>query len=411
MNNLSLLRGCILILLFAACSHAQELTLDGVVTAYLEKNLEVQAARYRLERTKADQIAARLRPNPSFTVTAENFAFSGPAPFNKVYEVAASYTETIELGGKRELRERVADRTVSVAEAQFADALRRGVAGVKRLYYDAVLARFNVEVAMENSQTLTQLVQLNQTRFDEGAIPEADLIKVRLERMKFDSAVRQAELSYRQVVIRLQERLGETSFAKQTVAGDLDFTPVVPTLDMLRQIALMERPDVQATAREIDASSERLALEHARARPDINPFVGYKRLANDNSVLFGVSVPLRVRDHNQAGIARAETDIKTAETQQKLARNRALAEVEAAYEAFQSARQQVQTFRSEILAQADESRNISLAAYEEGGTDLLPLLEAQRTRSEVRQQYFRTLFEYRSSLIDLELAVGREIQP
>ena len=88
-----------------------------------------------------------------------------------------------------------------------------------------------------------------------------------------------------------------------------------------------------------------------------------------------------------------------------------LAEVEAAYEAFQSARQQVQTFRSDILGQADESRNISLAAYEEGGTDLLPLLEAQRTRSEVRQQYFRTLFEYRSSLIDLELAVGREIQP
>src|SRR5206468_7972479 len=126
------------------------------------------------------------------------------------------------------------------------------------------------------------------------------------------------------------------------------------------------------------------------------PFLGYKRIANDNSVMFGISMPLRIRDRNQAGIARAETDIKTSQTQQKLAQNRTLAEVEAAYEAFQSARQQVQTFRSDILGQADESRNISLAAYEEGGTDLLPLLEAQRTRSEVREQYFRTLFEYRS---------------
>jgi cobalt-zinc-cadmium efflux system outer membrane protein len=128
-------------------------------------------------------------------------------------------------------------------------------------------------------------------------------------------------------------------------------------------------------------------------------------------VLFGVTVPLRVRDRNQAGIARAETDLKTAQSQLQLVRNRALADVEAGYEAFQTAREQVQTFRSELLDQADESRSIALAAYEEGGTDLLPFLEAQRTRAEVRHQYFQTLFEYQSSLIDLELAIGKEIQP
>ena len=40
---------------------------------------------------------------------------------------------------------------------------------------------------------------------------------------------------------------------------------------------------------------------------------------------------------------------------------------------------------------------------------LQPVLEAERTRMDVRQQYFRTLFDYQSSLIDLELAIGREI--
>jgi cobalt-zinc-cadmium efflux system outer membrane protein len=401
--------------LFATPAHSQDspapLSLQSIVSTYIERNLELQAARYRLERTRADQIAARLRPNPGLTITAENFVISGPVSFSKLYEVATSYSETIELGGKRQLRQRVADLTVSTAEAQFADAMRRGLAAVKRLYYDAVLARYNVEVANENRQTFVQLVQFNQTRFDEGAIPEYELIKVRLERMKVDSALRQAELALRQATIRLLERLGETSMARRTVAGDLDVIPGVPILDSLRQIALAERPDIQAAAREVDAANERLALEHARAKPDLSPFVGYKRVAGDNSLLFGVSIPLRIRDHNQAGIARAETDTKTAQTQLKLTENRALAELEAAYEAFQSAREQVQTFRSDLLGQADEARTIAVGAYEEGGTDLLPLLEAQRTRAEVRQQYFRTLFEYRTSLIDLELAVGREIQP
>jgi outer membrane protein, heavy metal efflux system len=406
---------CSALVILGSATFAQQpitpLTLERVVDLYMQKNLEVQAARYHLERTRADQIAARLRPNPGFTLTAENFVINGPTPFSRLYEVATTYTETIELGGKRQLRERVADLTVSTAEAQFADTMRRGLAAVKRLYYDAVLARYNVEVANENIQTFGDLVRLNQVRFEEGAIPEADLIKVRLERMKVDSAVRQAQLNYRQTVIRLLERLGESAFARQDVAGDLEAPSLPPTLESLREIALQERPDIQAAARDVDAWLARISLEQARAKPDISPFVGYKRVAVDNSILFGVNIPLRIRDRNQAGIARAEADAKVAEAQFQLAKNRALAEVEVAYEAFQTARDLVQTFRNELLGQADESSMIALAAYEEGGTDLLPFLDAQRTRAEVRQQYFKTLLDYRSSIIDLELAVGREIQP
>jgi outer membrane protein TolC len=64
-----------------------------------------------------------------------------------------TYSETIELGGKRNLRERAADATVAAAEAQFEDTMRRGLAEVKRMYFDALLARHNVEVAVENRQT------------------------------------------------------------------------------------------------------------------------------------------------------------------------------------------------------------------------------------------------------------------
>src|SRR5262245_32314452 len=112
-----------------------QLSLQAVVERYMEKNLELQAARYRLERTKADQIAARLRPNPGLTVAAEKFPFSGPTPFGELYEISGTYTETIELGGKRQLRERVAELTLSTAEVQFEDTMRRGLAEVKRLYY------------------------------------------------------------------------------------------------------------------------------------------------------------------------------------------------------------------------------------------------------------------------------------
>jgi len=385
--------------------------MDRIVSLYIERNLELQAARYRLERTRADQIAARLRPNPSLSITGENLRVSGPVIAGGLYEIGVAYSETIELGGKRAARERVADASVSVAEAKFADAIRQGIAEVKRLYFQAVLARRNIEVATENRQTFEQLVSLNVARFQEGSIPEADLIKVRLERIKFDSAIRQAELSYRQAMIRLAENLEDPNVTGQPIAIELDLRLINPDLESLRQLALRERPDVQAAEREVGASRARTTLEEARSRPDITPFIGYKRLQADNTVMAGVSLPLKIRDRNQAGIARAEVDQKAAEALLDVARSHTIAEVDAAYESFQTARQQVQTFRDELLNQADESRAIALAAYEEGATPLLSVLEAQRTRAEVRQQYFQTIFDYQLSLSELELAVGKEIQP
>ncbi|HYR86114.1 MAG TPA: TolC family protein [Terriglobia bacterium] len=387
------------------------LTLQAVLDAYVANNLELQAAKFRLERTTADQIAARLRLNPGVTVTGENLRVNGPVPFRQLYEVAVSYAETFELGGKRKLRANVADSAVSVGEMQFADAMRRGIADVKRLYYEALVARYSVDIAGENRQTFEQLVQFNLARFREGLIPEADLIRVRLERIKFDTAIKQAQLDLRRATIRLLERLGESTFSNREIAGEIDRGRGVPELESLTQIVLSQRPDIQAAEHEVNAANERLALERARSRADITPFIGYKRLASDNTILLGFSMPLKIRDRNEAGIARAEADKKFAETQLRMARNRSLAEVEVAYAAFQTAREQVQTFRDELLNEADESRTIALAAYQEGGTPLLPVLDAQRTRSEVRQQYFRILFDYQISVIDLELAVGKDFQP
>jgi hypothetical protein len=106
----------------------------------------------------------------------------------------------------------------------------------------------------------------------------------------------------------------------------------------------------------------------------MNPFAGYKRVGNDNTLLLGVSMQLKVRDHNQADIARAEADLKSAEFRLQLVKNHALAEVESAYASMQTAADIVQTFQRELLQQADETQSIAISAYEEGGTELLPVL-------------------------------------
>lgn len=64
-----------------------------------------------------------------------------------------------------------------------------------------------------------------------------------------------------------------------------------------------------------------------------------------------------------------------------------------------------------MLDRAEESWSIALAAYREGATDLLRLLDAQRSRNEIRLLDIRTRFEFQIGLVELENAVGEENLP
>ncbi len=290
--------------------------------------------------------------------------------------------------------------------------LRQRLFEVKRAYFEGVLARYALFNATENRTSFDELIRFNKVRFEEGAIAEGELLKVKLERIKFDTAFAQAELAQRQAVIRLLELLGETDFPRaETVAGELNFEPVAVDLATLKDMALQNRPDVKAAELNVNLAERQVALERARNSMDITPFAGVKRVGVDNTVLFGVTIPLRINDRNQAGIARAVAEEKIAQTDLARVRNRALADVESAYRAYETARNQIETFRRELLGQANESYSVALAAYQEGATELLPLLEAQRTRSEIRQQYYRTLFDYQVGILMLEQAIGKEIRP
>ena len=393
---------------------SEALTLEAATEQFLRRNLAVEAARLEVGVAEAERVGARLRPRPGMTVSAENIQILGDTPFNRLYEVGLTVAQPFELGNRRGLRMEVAERTVTVAEARLTEVLQRRLFDLKRTYYEAALARTRLAIEQENRDNFAELVRFNTVRFEEGYISEGELIKVRLERIKFDSAVANAALAYRQARVRLLEMLGESDYERAAfleVTSRMEARPANVELTQLRQAALANRADVKVAEAELALNDSVSKLERSKGKGDLTPYVGYKRVGVDNTVLAGVTVPLPFGNRNQGGIARAEAEERVAEANLRLARNRALAEVETAYGAYETAREQVKAYEAGILRQADESRDIALAAYREGATDLITLIDAQRTRSEVRVSYYRALFDYLTSIFQLELATGTEIKP
>ena len=388
-------------------------SLESATDQFLKKNLALQAARLEVGVAEAERVGARLSPRPGLTVSAENLRLSGETPASRLQEYGLTVAQPIELGNRKTLRTEVAERTIAVSEARLTEVLRRQLFDLKRTYYESVLARVLLNIEQENRDNFEGLVKFNTARFEEGYIAEGELLKVRLERTKFDFAVANAELTFRKAKIRLLELIGEPDYeraARIEVNNQLQAPKAELNLAALKDSALANRPDVKVAEAELSLVESNIKLERSRAKGEVTPYVGYKRVGVDNTVLAGVTVPLPLGNRNQSGIARAEAEQKVAQTNLALARNRALAEVDAAYRAYETAREQVRAYEAGLLRQADESREIQLGAYQEGAAELITLIDAQRTRTEVRANYYRAIFDYYTSLFQLELATGTDIK-
>jgi cobalt-zinc-cadmium efflux system outer membrane protein len=387
------------------------LTYEEVVARFLQRNLAVEAARYRVDVARAEQIAAPLRPNPTFTLSGDNLKLSGPTPAGELYEVGATWSQPIELGDKRRHRREVADATVAVAEAELAEALGQRLLEVKRAFYETLLARTAVDQARDDLRMFQALLTVTEARFTEGAVAEAEVLKVRLERARLDTTVAQAELTLRQAGIKLLDLLGVTDFSS---AGAVTGEPALPAaalpdVETLRAGALQRRPSVRAAEQTVVLAERRVALERSRSTADVAPYLGYRRVGENNTVLLGIAIPLPITDRNEGGIARAVAEERASRSELTLRRNRVLAEVESAYQAWRSARDRMTRFETGLLRQADESQSIALRTYQEGAIEIVGYLEAQRTRAQIRQQYVQAVFDAQIALLLLEQVSGQEL--
>jgi cobalt-zinc-cadmium efflux system outer membrane protein len=393
-----------------------ELTLEAATERFLQRNLSVEAARLEVGVAEAERITASFWPRPGLTITGENLKISGPSPFNapssSFYEIGAVVAQPIELGGRRALRREVAERTISLSEARLANVMQRRLLDLRRGYIEAALARANLGIARENQAAFAELVRLNTVRVKEGDVAEVELMRIRVEQVKFDSAVASASLAYQQAKIRLLELLGESDYAFATaleLRSPLASVSVDPDLPRLREVALKRRPEIKIAEEEQALAEATLRLEESRGKGEITPFAGYKRLGDDNTVTVGVTVPLPFGNRNQGGVARAAAQKQVAATNFQLMRNRVLAEVEAAYRAYLTAREQVRAYEAGLLDQAEEAAGVTAAAYREGATPLIALIDAQRARAEARGSYMKALFDYRNSLFTMEQVTGGEV--
>lgn len=388
---------------------APPLSLRQAVAEALASHPSLVAGAERVRASEALRLQAGLRPNPRLFLQLENLRAYGTPGFTYSRDADSFLylSQLFETGAKRERRVEAAGLGVRRAELE-RELLRRQIAGrVKQAYWAAAGAQRQYAILLETGDTFRQVVEYHELRVREGAMAEADLLRVRLEGERLAIAANAAALEAERTRIQLFREMGRTEFGPVDFADPLE-EPAPAPLAVDISAALESRPEMQLARLAVEQARAGLRLAEANARPDLDVLFGYKRTAGFNTLLGGIQWNLPVLNRNQGNIAAAQAELRAAES--TLAATEALirAEVRAAAVEYETRRRQLAESLRALREHAAESARIAQAAYREGGTDLLRLLDAERVRLETETLYYRTLAEYRQSAAALETALGVE---
>ncbi len=358
-------------------------------------------------------------PDPRLNVNALNLPVD---TFNldqeAMTQMQLGFSQTIPFPGKRRLRRAAAEHNAEAAAERLSEARLDLVRAVRRAWWEAVYLARSLDIVERNLVLLGQFNEIAAAKYQVGNGLQQDVLLAQVERTR----LLQKRIELEGLIDAQWSRL------MTLIAWPRDYRPKLP--DKIDR-ALPEVPGVEHWARQARDRRPVLAMLHSRiaaARanrelaeksyyPDLtfsanyglrqgNPIVGKR--ADFLSLMLNFEIPLFADSKQDRLVAQKRAEL-TAEEQALLdAVNRVDAEVETAWYAYRSNREQSDLYDQGILPQARETVASMLTGYQVNKVDFLNLVQAEISLYNFEQQLWRTLTAARQALADLETAAGQE---
>ena len=379
-------------------------SVDDALRIALQQNPTVRAQQAALTSTKAGEVTAALRPNPSMNFLAEQLK---PGGSQQDAQYTVNVGQPIELGGKRGRRIDSAKAATQVAGYQLEDIRRQVTLQVKSAFAGALIAREQLALAQENVKTLDDTERIQRLRAEKGDISELELLRIQVQRFTFERDAADARQALAAAKIALRTAAGAQAIAEDfEVVGELGFKEISLDKSALMRRAMDNRPDLRAA----EADRERARADHRLARAnawwDITPQLEYQRIGPDNTIGVGFSLPIRIFDRNQGEIARTQAEIDRVDAVREATALQLLAALDTDRQTALTQRERVVSLRDVYLPKATRARDTVEFAYRRGGQSLLDFLDAQRSYRETALAHLQAVGAYLSALYQLEADIG-----
>ena len=403
--------------------------MQDALRLFRERGFDLIVADAMVDSTRGDAQIAGAIPNPALSGgVGRSFGFNSaqcPGCSSLAWSAGVSDQSAVfdTLSGKRRLRSRTAELALAVARQNRADTQRTLESMLRQQYLEAVYDRDALDLAHESQGRLGHVLELNQARFQHGAISQVDALKVETEKLEADQEVERAELALAQAKNQLAFLLGvrghvpdfevDVDLPRYRVPNDLNNA----TVDSLLELARKQRPDLAAAHLQHDRAGAALQSAQRLRFPDLALSLGVSGqgagsdVSSPPTLSFGLTLTPPLFYRFQGEVQKAQADVRVQDTLLAKTEAQIANDVTVGLTQFQSAQRRVERAERGLLDRARRTRDLVQIQYEKGAASLLEYLDAQRTLIETTQGYLRDLADYWVAVVLIGEAVGLELGP
>ena len=204
------------------------ISLDQAISATLLADPKIRAGLEAIHQANADSLTSSLPPNPTLITdgiflplqTHSRRQIPGGPP---QMDVQVGYPIDWFLFGKRAAAMASACLGVHQSEADYADLIRQRVTATATAFYDVLEAKSLLDLARQDTENLTRLEAATRKAVDAGGVPVVDLNRVRLDLLKSQQDLREAESALAVAKAKLRAQFGRNDADPSfDVGGNLD---------------------------------------------------------------------------------------------------------------------------------------------------------------------------------------------
>ncbi|MCX8112034.1 MAG: TolC family protein [Bacteroidia bacterium] len=292
------------------------LSLQEAEQRFLEKNLLLLAHKLQIEAEKALVWQARLWPNPQLTIEQLDPFTSAEAGFPpllnnpRINQIASTFSQTILTARKRLKGIALAEASVQVQEAAFAELLRQLRYELRKTLYGLQRDQVLIELTTRQAELLNQLSQRYRRLSESALVPLPEYLRIENLYMQALADLREIRQRWEAQQNTLRQLLrvpGEAPILWIDTTGFYRASfPLIPPLEALLS-RVGQRGDVKLAAAEMRLQEASLSVERALAYPDIDIVVNFDRTGGYRFNQWGVgwAMPLPLFNRNQGRIAAA----------------------------------------------------------------------------------------------------------
>lgn len=392
-----------------------QISLGKAVERFRQENLRLAAARYELNATRADIIAAGLLPNPRLALGG-GWRIHGEADSaDQQYSILLA--QSLPIWGRLGASKDAARLTASATERGFAAEGWQLLGDLRRAYLALQLAAGHHAVLKAGLGDLERVQHVLEARTAAGANPAYDRVRLEVERGSLRARLAQAEVEVSDASSRLAFAIGGTPSADELIAADALLEPVGDNRNATELVrwALEHRQEIAAMRLETGAADARLKAARKRFMPEPELGIGYAHWrgipglpanSSGGGLLASASIPLPLFDRGQGTIERHVEQARATRVHERDSRNTVEREVEHAARTLRLTTAAYRAFREEGSQNASNVRRMAEITYREGRGTILELLDAYSSHLRVEEQALELRGAALFAAVELEQAVG-----